>query len=518
MELRPRTTQETPEAQVIPIRLLTAVADARNGGCGLRVSRDGGLSWTTTALNLLPANFQFCVQRTYGIDMAPAFAPDGTLYVAMPASSVATGHPNGPISLVVARTSDLGITHHSSVVESARSGDTYTLPDGSKAIGLEQDKLPSIAVDPANPKTVFVSWRLTIRGPNQVPVPGYSLGGPNNAIPSRTMVAVSHDGGVTWSKPIDVMDRYKPEHVFGSGAASLVTASDGTVYGFTRESPKPVGKGQPKPSARLFTFSSADGEKTWQTSVISPGVQQSDDPQAAIAPDGRIYVAYPARGASTLSNAPPNPSNVFVLSSAHGKTWSQPVDIVDPQARQADQYLPGVSVAPDGRVDVAFYDFRNDPFFGPGGLGNMNAAVAERYWDVYVTHSSDSGATWAPDTRVTEAPIYDKVGITFNNEDIRGPMGVASINPATYVAWPDTRATTAPNSDAEDAYFSRVRFVAPAHLGAATGGSKWWAWGVGGLAVGLAAGGAGLLASRRSLNRAGRRSGPRMSPPVATAT
>ncbi|MDQ6938309.1 MAG: hypothetical protein M3140_11475, partial [Actinomycetota bacterium] len=66
------------------------------------------------------------------------------------------------------------------------------------------------------------------------------------------------------------------------------------------------------------------------------------------------------------------------------------------------------------------------------------------------------------------------------NEDIRGPIGMASTNSAAYVSWPDTRATTASNSDAEDAYFSRVRFADPAPLGADTSGSSGWAWGLGG--------------------------------------
>lgn len=480
-----------------PASVVMTAADARNGGCGLRVSRDGGLSWSNAAATLLPQEFQYCVQRTYGIDMAPAFASDGTLYVAMPASSAATGHPNGPISMLVARTTDLGETHETAVVARAKSGDTYTLPDGSSAIGLEQHKLPSIAVDPNDPKKVYLSWRLTIRGPDQSPVPGWSLGGPNG-IPSRTMVAVSDDGGVTWSQPVDVMDRYQGGKVLGSGAASLVAGPNGTVYGFTREvTPRPTGD-EPRAKARVFMIKSADGGRTWAVTSISAGLQESDDPQAAVAPNGRLYVAYSARGSSAPPNTPPNPSEVYVMSSGDGgRTWSEPRNVTDDDpARKADQYLPGISIAPDGRVDLAFFDFRNDPFFSPGEVGNMNAAVDERYWDVYTTHSSDEGATWAANSRVTEAPVYGRVGVTFNNQDIRGPIGVASTARAAYVAWPDTRATTADNSDAEDAYFSRVRFTSPAPLGAGGGGTAGWVWGLAGLGIGLAASGFVLLAVR----------------------
>ncbi|MGI8983867.1 MAG: sialidase family protein [Acidimicrobiales bacterium] len=324
--------------------------------------------------------------------------------------------------MVVARTSDLGQTHDASVVAKAKSGDTYTLPDGSKAIGLEQHKLPSIAVDPKNPNNVYASWRLTIRGPDQAPVPGWSLGGPNG-IPSRTMLAVSNDGGTTWSQTLDVMKTYKAEDIRGSGAASLVTGSDGTVYGFTREdTARPQGS-EPAQKARLFMLKSTDRGATWDVSVVSEGVQRSDDPQAAIARDGTLYMAYSARGANSTQNTPPNASEVYVMSSNDGgTTWSAPINVTDDDpGRRIDQYLPGISVSPSGRVDVAFFDFRNDPFFASGEVGNMNAAVDERYWDVYVTHSSNGGRTWAPNMRVTQAPVDNKVGISFNNRTSAAP-------------------------------------------------------------------------------------------------
>lgn len=50
--------------------------------------------------------------QTSGVDDL-AFASDGTLYLGMSRSSLDTvpAHPNGPISPMVARTSDLGTTH-----------------------------------------------------------------------------------------------------------------------------------------------------------------------------------------------------------------------------------------------------------------------------------------------------------------------------------------------------------------------------------------------------------------------
>jgi len=148
-----------------------------------------------------------------------------------------------------------------------------------------------------------------------------------------------------------------------------------------------------------------------------------------------------------------------------------------------------ISVAPDGRIDVAWYDFRNDPFFRPGETGNMGSAVGERYWDVYYSYSTDGGASWAPNLRVTSPSLDGDVGITFNNYDVRGPLGVASTDTAAYLAWPDPRPTSSTDVQAEDAYFSRVRFEQTAPLGTDAGRTPGWQWALLGAAAALVVGG-----------------------------
>lgn len=133
----------------------------------------------------------------------------------------------------------------------------------------------------------------------------------------------------------------------------------------------------------------------------------------------------------------------------------------------ADQYFPGISVADNGRIDLAWYDFRNDQFFSPGELGDMGTSVGQRYWDVYYASSQDKGRTWSPNPRVTQPSIDAKLGVTFNNNDIRGPMGIASADEVAYITWADSRATGADATEAEDAYLSRIRY-APVRLGAGT--------------------------------------------------
>ncbi len=477
-----------------PSTVAMAVGDARNGGCGLRVSRDGGLSWAATAPTLMPDDLPFCVQRNFGPVTAPAFASDGTLYVGMSGSSTETDppHPNGPITSLLARTTDLGVTHETFTVAEPRpfpyDPADYGL-EGPSQRGVEQHRLNSIAVDPNDPDTVYRSWRKGVGGLTGVPF---------GTIPVRSMMTVSDDGGRSWSEPVDVLDTFEEGDVFGSDVPSLVVGPDGTAYGFAKERPRRAPEGQPDPVSRLFMFRSTDGDGTWETSVMNEGAQDITNPSTAVdADDGDLYVVYNSRGRSTEEDEPQNPSEVYVTTSTDGgQTWSEPENITDDDPSEGfNQYFPGISVAPGGRVDVAWYDFRNDPFFEPGQAGAMATSVGERYWDVYYASSADGGQTWSPNTRVTNPSIDANAGVTFNNNDVIGPMGIASTDQAAYVAWADSRPSADAGQDAEDAYFSRIRYEAAPDLGATGGGAgdSKLLWSLVGAGAALALGGLVLV-------------------------
>lgn len=497
-----------PQLAVAPddsATVVMTVADGRNGGCGLRVSRDGGLSWATTAVDLLPEDQQFCVHRNFGPVMSPAFASDGTLYVGLSGSTPATDppHPNGPITALVARTDDLGQTHQTLPVADPE-GFMFTPPDGGEAQeGYYQWRLPSLAVDANDPDKLYMGWRLWIDG-----IDGVSF----RAFPQRSYISTSDDGGETWTEPLDVMRAtledqadelglvFEGEEVTQSATPMLVVGPDSDVYAFTAEAPVGGPEGTPDPPSRLFMFKSTDGGASWETSIISEGAQNIDNPTPAVDPEsGEIYLVYSSRGEDVAEGQTANPSEVyFMASSDGGANWSAPSNITDDDPSDGyNQYQPGISVAPDGRIDVAWYDFRNDPFFSPGASGGMGTSAGERFWDVYYTTSADGGRSWSANTRVTNPSIDGEAGITFNNNDVRGPMGIASTDDAAYVAWSDSRASSEGGQEAEDAYFSRIRFAAPGPLGGDDGGSEVW-WAGLGAAVALALGGLVLaLAARR---------------------
>ncbi len=228
-----------------PDTVVMAVGDSRNGGCGLRLSRDAGLSWALTAPNLLPDPTGYCIQKALGPVMAPAFGSDGTLSVAMPFSKPATDFSAGPIDLVVARTNDLGATHETVTV--AKSNVVTVNPadyggQGAAQQGNEWNKFPSLVVDPKNPKRLYLGWRWYVWGLNLQSLPG--------DIPFRPYFATSDDGGRTWSKPVDILAVSKGAPVYGASAPMLVVAPDGAIYGFSKGTAQVAGAGhdQPQPA------------------------------------------------------------------------------------------------------------------------------------------------------------------------------------------------------------------------------------------------------------------------------
>ncbi len=464
-----------------PQIVAVGVGDARNGQCGVRISRDGGLSWASTA-NVMPAATPFCVQRNFGTVMGMAFASDGTLHLALSGSSVQTGHPNGPITAIAARSADLGMTWQTTVVAEPKP---FRSTSGATPIeGFEQHGVMTLAVDPTDPNQVYMGWRF--RGVNQetgAAVP-----------PERPYIAVSRDGGRSWGPFTDLTPQLDGGKAFGGATPTPAVAPDGTVYAFIRERPAAVPAGQPRPPQRYFMVKSGDKGRTWAGSTVYPGQIFIYQPIPVIDTSGTIHLIFWQAEGSTLDV----PTQIrYMKSSDGGDTWSQPRELTDDDpAGKFNQYWPGISVAPNGRLDVAWHDFRDDPYYVPQGTGPMGlGSTSQQFSNIYYTYSDDGGETWSANIRVTDRSIYRKVGVTFNNQDIVGPVGLASTDESALVTWSDSRGS-AP-FDAEDAYFTRLRF-ATAEAASEGDGSSPWAWAIAGAGGALALGGVVLVVATRT--------------------
>ncbi len=368
----------------------------------LEWSADGGATWQPTSLPL-PAGTEPCAaspeQKPCPFAADVAFGPDGTLYVVYLSLQ---GRGNTPAALWLARSTDGG----------------RTLEQPVRVAG-ELSFQPRVVVDDAG--SVHLVWLdAEAVGLNQL------VG------PARVVTARSGDGGRTFSTPVAVSDASR-ERV---GAASPVIDSGGDVvvlYQDFKNDRRNFG-GLQGPVAEdpyaLVVTRSTDGGRTFGQGVeiesnFVPArrflVFLPEYPSLAAGPDGSLSVAW-ADGRN-------GNEDVFLRRSEDGGgTWSDATRVNDnAMADGTSQYLPRVAVAPDGRVDVLFYDRRGDP--------------ADVQTEVYLASSEDGRDTFT-NVRVSSQPFSSAVGPTFGPEygtDFGTRLGLVSTEREALASWTDTR-------------------------------------------------------------------------------
>lgn len=468
-----------------------AEADAFSGECSLHVSTDAGLSWTATPIPQDP-QWPSCVYANFGPIADVAFGADGTLYYAFSGQDPKTYQSR----MFLARSADLGRSFEVAQVPWVEPD----LADGQ----FGADALPSVVVHPSDPKRVYVSWMSNNGTWN---LSGEVLEGQEYFwdIVSRPYVAASDDGGKTFSGPIDMagdLEGWMSEPY-------LAVGDDGSVYGFFGQNVKArkdAAEGTKAPPAHLHLAVSRDGAKSFSQEVIhtrepKAGSDWMSGPSPAVDPDtGALYVVWDEQ-----TEEDGTPYVAFMRSTDQGETWSEPVQVNDEEPKRTwnfSEFFPSVAVAPNGRIDVAYLDWRND-------LAYDEEADTNALQDVYYTHSTDGGRTWAPGLRVTDRSIDRRIGV-WNTNGLRGPTGIASTDQVAYLTWDDSRNGNEENQT-QDVYFSRVRFESPdAVFGTSSLGADarptWLALGA---ASALVLGGLVLLIGTRVARRA---------PPEAEAT
>ena len=115
-----------------------------------------------------------------------------------------------------------------------------------------------------------------------------------------------------------------------------------------------------------------------------------------------------------------------------GATWSAPVRVND-DATTNSQFLPYVALDPTtGTVAVGFHDCRNDNGVpGPGGTNMIPNDDAEYYG----TFSTDGGATWAPNRRLSGG--FSNAAEAANGIDFGDYVGLSAFAGKLYAMWAD---------------------------------------------------------------------------------
>ncbi|HEY3113945.1 MAG TPA: sialidase family protein [Gemmatimonadaceae bacterium] len=372
---------ETPLA-VNPLNsqnLLTGNNDWNyNDGCGVNASFNGGKSWTKTLPNgFIPGITKYtndpAVDGTglydYAGDPAVAFGPDGTAYFAC------FGYQASPpynVVLFLSRSTDGGKTWLSGDSDHRLTQVTVFQGNGvSKGSTGQFADHEAMTVAPDG--TIYVTWAQ---------FHGYGSNSP-------VWVATSTDGGRTFSSAMKVTSGTTRS----DQDQRIAIAPDGTAY-LTFDNSVQGGKG-----TAMFVSKSTDQGRTWTTPIqfgtfknpvclfppycfnISGG--QFRGPGSYPAPaynqaNDRLYVAY----ADIVGGR----AKIFITSaktSDLGK-WSDPAVVAD--GGSGDRFAAELSTAPNGRLDVAFYD---RSYTG-------NALVDMTY------ASSTDGVTWST-VRITKS-------------------------------------------------------------------------------------------------------------------
>src|SRR5262249_42310091 len=118
------------------------------------------------------------------------------------------------------------------------------------------------------------------------------------------------------------------------------------------------------------------------------------EPALTVDPSGNVYAAW--------ADARNKDWDVFLRrSSDGGATWSADVTRLndDPPNNGKNQYLPVLRASPNGRIDAVFEDRRDDP----NNVSN----------NVYYTYSTDAGASWSANLRLSSAGSDTTIGARY---------------------------------------------------------------------------------------------------------
>jgi len=473
-----------------------ATVDIRSTACALLRSADGGRTWVKAKGTPAPQAFPKCTHDNGLIPMSfLAMGREKTLYFLHIGWDVQDGGRSENRSVFVGRSDDGGETWESTPVNVNR---------GKTGNDTEKNVPQDLVVDTRGDQdVVYVSYTASYPNPNTPPTR-----------PGQPFVAVSADGARTFGQPVNISDSFyadtnnlptdltpaqRDRANFGGGNANLAVDGKGNVYATWNRSSANI---TPlAPLAATYVAKSTDKGATWASTVLQapmdnqtgPGGVQFDWSPAG-GPTGSLHVVWEGKPTAVQGDR----DVMYKRSADEGRTWSDAQVLNDEDPTQYfPQYQPNLSIGPDGRIEVVWFDFRNS-----AGL------IAT---DVFGTTSRDGGATWSKNVRITDQLTNRRIGVWkpgFGG-DVRQPPGVAAGDGLTVVVWDDTRNGNL-QVEAVDLYAATLQYEA---LARTSGLPKGVAYGLG-ATIGVAA--VGLLMVLGATLMPGRRGPPQPASPAGS--
>ena len=401
---------------------LASRLDAPGPGCALQVSGDGGRGWIpVNPVPRLPAGAKAC----YAPEVA--FDRDGTLYYLFVGLR---GQGNSPIGVFLTKSEDRG-----------RSFDKprRLLGAGNYQVRMALDQTLGDA------GRLHLVWLQTSE---DAPVGG--LPPPPNPI----VAAHSDDGGDSFSKPVAVSNHPGRRHVAPAIAVGREHALHVLYYDLEADRLDYQGLAGPRWSGHwsLIAASSFDGGEHFEPEafvndrVVPPELVMlifTMPPPTLAAGKSGLFAAWHDRRNGDW--------DVFLSAAGErARSWGKPKRLNDDRLRnRRHQYLPRLSLAPEGRLDAVFYDRRDDP----KNIDNH----------VYYTSSSDAGRSFSPNLRLTSTGSDSRYGPRYQVPSAAGKvefgsrLALLARDASALAAWTDTRNSLAPLP--QDIFATEVRFA-----------------------------------------------------------
>lgn len=342
------------------------------GTDGVYTSSDGGASWTNRGL--LPGFSDNGGSLQSDGDPATAYGPmpdasgsfagaraahafvDGTRAYYAGLAEFAPGSQPGqqaPELLSVSTSDDNGVSWSDPVI--AANGHGFLFNDKEDAWADKNPSSPFFG-------RVYVTWTQF-------------RGSAFTFFAEPIMVAFSDDGGKTWTKPNQLSAAHNNNTVGGRQGSAVRAGPDGTVYVFWEDSDLAGSK-------QVVAVSHDGGLTFSHPITIAhftdiqdpvPGANFRTDSFASAAVDqasGAVYAAWAQRGASGSGEI------VVSKSTTGGATWSTPV--VASRAADGYAFFQGLDVAPNGRLDLAYQALKAKAT-DPTAYGAGNATIDSFY-------------------------------------------------------------------------------------------------------------------------------------------
>jgi hypothetical protein len=370
--------------------------------CSVHASFDGGGRWTQTPIPAPEGEEPKC--------FAPdaAFSADGTLYVSY---VTLKGRANAPNNVWISRSTDGGKT----LTEPVKT------PLGARAFQVR------LTADPAAPKRIYMTWLKA----DELGL--YTFSNTGNPI----MAIRSDDGGQNWTDATQVSSATRERVVAPTTAAGkaegelnvlyLDLGDDALDYGGAHR-----GRGGPPYDGewQLVLARSTDNGATWKESVVDDAIKPIERfivftaPAPSIAVDrdsGTVYAAF-------HDNRNGDADVLLWSLPSDASQWNGPVRVNDtPKGDGTAQYLPTLSVAPDGRLDVMYYDRRGDR------TNVLN--------EVSLQSSFDEGKTFMARVKLSDRAFSSRIGSGLERDlpDLGSRLALVSADTRAYGVWTDTR-------------------------------------------------------------------------------